>query len=357
MKMRMYWNYATRSLARGGQRSLLAIFCVAVGVLAIVSLQLVTNAVTSSFTSNVRQLNGGDLAVTADTPLAASDLSYFDQLQHQGTITAYTAAYSARAQVRTNAAALRIGLYAVDPARFPLPGGVTFTDPVGGSLASVLSGDTVVITSRQAQVFNLKVGDHFTFSASDGRAAQVTIGGIIASTGFFQGPQTLMAYDAYAALPSALGQPIGYTAVYADVPGHTDANAATAERLIRQQFPLSATQTTKELLASQQENVQQVQYFLQIVGLLALLIGGVGIVNTIQVALRRRRVEIAMLKTAGYRRGDLYALFGLEAALLGLIGGVIGSAAGIGVSFLVRELFQRAFFLSLPATIDPLTVA
>jgi len=41
MKVRMYWSYATRSLARGGQRTLLAVFCVAVGVLAIVSLQLV----------------------------------------------------------------------------------------------------------------------------------------------------------------------------------------------------------------------------------------------------------------------------------------------------------------------------
>ena len=42
---RLYWSYATRSLMRGGQRTLLAIFCVAVGVMAIVSLQLVGNMV------------------------------------------------------------------------------------------------------------------------------------------------------------------------------------------------------------------------------------------------------------------------------------------------------------------------
>src|SRR5215469_5177423 len=153
MRLRMYWNYATRSLARGGQRSLLAIFCVAVGVLAIVALQLVTNAVTASFTSNVQQLNGGDVSVTANTPLTVSDMSYFDQLQRQGTITTYTAAYGVNAQIRTDSAAMRLGVFAVDPARFPLPGGVTFTDPTGASLASVLRGDTVVITSREAQAF------------------------------------------------------------------------------------------------------------------------------------------------------------------------------------------------------------
>lgn len=357
MKMGMYWTYATRSLARGGQRTLLAIFCVAVGVLAIVSLQLVTNAVTASFTGNVRQLNGGDVAITADSPLTPADLTAFDTLQRQGTITDYTAAYSVRAQIRTDSATLRVVVYAVDPARFPLPGGVTFTDPVRGNLARVLKGDTVVITTRQAQVFNLKIGDSFRFSAVDGRAAQVTVGGIVASTGFFQGPQTFMAYDAYAALPSALGQAAGYNDVYADVPSHTDANAAAAEQLIRQQFPLSTTQTTKELLASQQGDVQMVQYFLQIVGLLALLIGGVGIVNTIQVALRQRRLEIAMLKTTGYRRGDLFALFGLETGLLGLLGGVVGALAGVGVSFLVGTVLGNALQVSLPVTIDARTVA
>ncbi len=44
-RLGLYWSYATRSLGRGGQRTLLAIFCVAVGVLAIVSLQLVGNMV------------------------------------------------------------------------------------------------------------------------------------------------------------------------------------------------------------------------------------------------------------------------------------------------------------------------
>jgi putative ABC transport system permease protein len=356
MKTRMYWSYASRSLVRGGQRTLLAIFCVAVGVLAIVSLQLVTNAVMASFTGNVRALNGGDVAVNTVTPLASEDLASFDHLQQLGTITGYTAAYSVRAQVRTDAAALRIGVYAVDPARFPLAGGVTFTDPAGGSLAALLHSDTIVTTSRQAQAFNLKVGDSFLFSASDGRAAQVTVGGIIASSGFFAGPTTLMAFDAYTALPSALGQAAGYNQVYADVPGHTDANAATAEQAIRQQFPLAATQTTKELLASQQSDVQTVQYFLQIVGLLALLIGGVGIVNTIQVALRRRRVEIAMLKTAGYQRRDLYTLFGLETGLLGLLGGIVGALAGVGVSFLVGTVLGNALQIAVPVTLDVRTV-
>ena len=34
MRLALYWSYSTRSLVRGGQRTILAIFCVAVGVMA-----------------------------------------------------------------------------------------------------------------------------------------------------------------------------------------------------------------------------------------------------------------------------------------------------------------------------------
>ncbi len=51
------------------------------------------------------------------------------------------------------------------------------------------------------------------------------------------------------------------------------------------------------------------------------------------------------------------ALFGLEAAILGVLGGVVGAAAGIGVSFFVKGLVEKAFFIHLPNAVDPLTVA
>ena len=75
-----------------GQRTLLAIFCVAVGVLAIVSLQLVGNMVNQGLTSNVREGNGGDISVAQRShAITAGPVSVFDQLKSQGTITQYTA--------------------------------------------------------------------------------------------------------------------------------------------------------------------------------------------------------------------------------------------------------------------------
>src|SRR5260370_2137022 len=99
-----------------------------------------------------------------------------------------------------------------------------------------------------------------------------------------------------------------------------------------------------------------VSYFLEIVGLLALLIGGVGIVNTIQVTLQRRRLEIAMLKTSGYQRRDLFGLYGMETGLIGLAGGVVGAVAGAGVSFGGNAILAGALPIDLPVAIDAQSV-
>jgi putative ABC transport system permease protein len=360
MKVRMYWSYATRSLARGGQRSLLAIFCIAIGVMAIVALQLVGNAISLGLTSNVRALNGGDLAITTTTtPLTTDQLGYFDALQSQGVITRYTAvvANSGEFHIATSGVSRFFQVDAVDPAQFPLEGAPIFTHPTDGSLSALLHGNAVVVTEGMAQALDLHIGETERLYTRDGRSLSVVVDGIIKNAGFFQGSLLLVNREDFAAQPSASGLPIGYSAIYANVPGHSDANATAAEKLIQDHLPLATLQTTQQAQAGNQAQVQQVRYFLQVVGLLALLIGGVGIVNTMQVLLRRRRIEIAMLKTAGYRRGDLYTMFGLEAALVGLMGGVIGTAAGVGVSILVKDTVENNLQLALPTTVDARTVA
>jgi putative ABC transport system permease protein len=360
MKAGLYWRYATRSLRRGGQRTILAIFCVAVGVMAIVSLQLVGDMVNQGLTGNVREGNGGDISIRSDlTPLRADQLGVFDQLKSNGTLTQYTAVsgHEAQATAKDGTTAF-FSLSAVNPGQFPLAGSPSFTDPSDGSLSSLLSGTDLVITSNLRDTLGAKMGQTLTISSDDGRVVRGTVSGIIAANGFFQQPQVLMAIDGYKAISSSSGVPANYNAVYTNVPDHSDANADTAKKALEKELPTATITTTKDALEQNQSSVQNIRYFLQIVGLLALLIGGVGIINTMQVLLRRRQTEIAMLKTAGYRRVDLYWLFGTEAALLGLLGGVIGSLAGIGVSFLVKGLIERAFFgISLPATISPVTVA
>lgn len=359
MKAGFYWRYATRSLMRGGQRTLLAVFCVAVGVMAIVSLQLVGNMVDNGLTTNVREGNGGDISVRSDVvPVSAQQIKSFDSLKSQGTISDYTAVASGQAQGKDKDGSTDYFIMrAVDPQKFPLIGSPAFKDPSDGTFLSLLTGNSAIVTQKWLDQTGYLKGDSLALHTSDGRTLQVTIDGVLQNAGAFQRPQILVSLDAYAAAQSTSGLPVGYSVVYVTVPGHTDANAETAKKAIQTDLPQATVTTTKDALAQNQDSVQNIRNFLRIVGLLALLIGGIGIVNTMQVLLRRRQLEIAMLKTTGYQRGNLYTMFGLEAAILGIVGGLLGAATGIGVSFLVKGLVERAFFISLPNAVDPGTVA
>lgn len=359
MKAGFYWRYATRSLIRGGQRTLLAIFCVAVGVMAIVSLQLVGNMVDNGLTSNVREGNGGDISVRSDVvPISAQQMQSFDTLKSQGTITDYTAVASGQAQGNDKDGSTDYFiLRAVDPQKFPLAGTPNFKDPSDGTFSSLLPNNGAVVTQKWLDQTDYNKGDSLSIRTSDGRALHVTITGVLFDAGAFQRPQLLVSLDTYSSAQSSSGLPVSYSVVYVTVPGHTDANADIAKKDIQVDLPQATVTTTKDALAQNQDNVQNIRSFLRIVGLLALLIGGIGIINTMQVLLRRRQLEIAMLKTAGYRRANLYTMFGLEAGILGVLGGGLGAALGIGVSFLVKGLVERAFFINLPSAIDPWTVA
>lgn len=362
MKTSMYFNYTTRSLLRGGQRTVLAVFCVAVGVMAIVALQLVGLMINNALTSNVRDANGGDIAVSSRTrPFTPGDLSYFDQLKNDGTITNYTAVTAATGSTsNTTSITNSFDVMAVNPNSFPIVTPPIFINPANGSISSLLSGSGVIVDKVFADQYNKKVGDTISVhvgsrTSGDERVLDARIAGIVTDSGVLAQSNNvlLVSLDYYsAAAPNA---PVYYNSVYLTTTdqAHTD----QAVKAINAQFPLADTQTAADALKSQQNLVDFIKKFLEIAGLLALLIGGVGIVNTMQVLLSRRKIEIAMLKTTGYRRFDLYLLFGLEAGLLGLVGGIVGAAVATGVSFLVRNLVQQTFSINIPFLLDPVTIA
>ena len=361
MKISMYFNYTTRSLLRGGQRTVLALFCVAVGVMAIVALQLVGLMINNALTSNVRDANGGDIAVTSNSkPFTTSDLSFFDQLKSNGTITNYTA-FGSSTGALGNAASVtsNFTVDVVDPATYPVVTPPTFINPSNGSIASLLTGDGVIVDKNFADQFNKKVGDTFTAHGSsntDGTSVvlQVKIVAIVTDSGSLaQSSGVMLVSRSYFATIAPNTASLFSTV---DITTADQQHTNAAVQSINAHFPLANAQTAADALKSQQGLVDNIKKFLEIAGLLALLIGGVGIVNTMQVLLSRRKIEIAMLKTTGYRRIDLYLLFGLEAGLLGLVGGVIGALVATGVSYLVRGLVQQTFSINIPFVLDPLTI-
>jgi putative ABC transport system permease protein len=86
------------------------------------------------------------------------------------------------------------------------------------------------------------------------------------------------------------------------------------------------------------------------VGVITLIVGGIGIMNIMLVSVRERTREIGVRRALGARRRTIVVQFLLEASAVSALGGVIGTAVGVGLAKLVAAV------TSLTASVQPLTV-
>ena len=102
-----------------------------------------------------------------------------------------------------------------------------------------------------------------------------------------------------------------------------------------------STSAPETLIATVQRYVRVVEIVLGGIGVIALAIAALGIANALLAAVRERRREIGVLKAVGARDRDVLRGFLIEAAVMGTVGGLIGSVLGLGVARAVAAVVDR----------------
>jgi putative ABC transport system permease protein len=95
-------------------------------------------------------------------------------------------------------------------------------------------------------------------------------------------------------------------------------------------------QTPESLLSTLNTIMAIVQGVLVGIAAISLLVGAIGIMNTMYTAVVQRTREIGIMKALGARRESILSLFLIESGFLGLFGGAIGVTIGFGISKLVE---------------------
>lgn len=345
-----FFRLAMRNLLRSGQRTLVALLCITFGIMSLVAMTMLAKSIESTIQMEPAQHIGGDLSIEREkkgtiSPVLAMQLK---QLQQDGLISRYTLiaynsgsiAFHIPSSPELHFVSIGMG---IEPEKYPLAGSLTIGEPGSIGLPTLLQqvGD-VVITRDLAEDFRLHVGDTIILSdLRQGIPLTATIRGIAYDTPNHQGGKLYYTIATAQALVDS--QPVINTAIV-----NSTQVGATIEAL-------SSNGWLVNWVAGQgNDQVGNVWMIgLRGAGILGLLVGGIGIADTMQVLLRRRQKDVAILKTLGYRVSDLHLVFTLEAGLLGLVGSLLGAGLGVLCSSGLLELFRRTSSLLYQWTFSP----
>lgn len=374
-----YLRYAARNLWRGGRWTVFAAFCVAAGVATVVALRSLGLAITDSLLTNLRQYNHGDVNLSmfrsfgpfnATLQRGADEPSVFRSWQLsqlENWVTANDADMTAYALV-SNIQITPFGQteqagrpqfassLLIDPAAFTRMYEVTALEPAGVSLDQLLTTATdVVISQNLAEANGMKVGDAVRVSGTE---TPFTVRGIVATETEANIENVFAAFFGFAYFDirnaASLGLNDSPNTIGINLPVGTPPDAIEDAG-----FELSALvnpreiRTTPYLLRRNTELADMVGRFIVAMGLGAMLIGGVGIMNTMLVLVNRRSMEIASLKTFGLKGRQVAALFLSEAFLLGVIGSALGIAVGVLLSGAVNRYGEAFLQQRLPWRVYP----
>lgn len=95
--------------------------------------------------------------------------------------------------------------------------------------------------------------------------------------------------------------------------------------------------------------------------IIALLAAGIGIVNTLFMAVQERTREVGLMKAMGLSSTRVFSLFSIEAVVIGLLGSALGVIGAIGVGEIVGNVLAGGVLADLPGltlvAFEPMTIA
>ncbi len=92
--------------------------------------------------------------------------------------------------------------------------------------------------------------------------------------------------------------------------------------------------TPEAMLSTVNDILSGVQLFIVLIASIAIIIGAIGIINTMMTSVTERKREIGVMKAIGARNSNIFLQFLIEAGMLGLIGGLIGVVIGTLIGYL-----------------------
>jgi predicted lysophospholipase L1 biosynthesis ABC-type transport system permease subunit len=364
----IYFKYATSSLLRRKQRTLFSLLAISLSVGAIIAIGIVSYSAEYTISGTVKSELGGDIMLslrgggfqgpgqTSTTTTIDFNLveDFLTGLRDAGTIDEYTYTLNSMAVTESDDPT-GIRFVAIDSKVYPLYGEIVTIEPDVGDYSLLLQDNNdILITDTLSE--NLGLGSGSILSVIiDEELVDLNIVGVV-STGTgdtsdyaYMGINSFKELFSYDVAENPPNQIVIRT--QNDYLMEDTIDLIESELNEREKYSLRTT-TYIEQSESTLSSLEIVFTFFKLSGIVALLVGGLGIITTMYISMKERKKEIGIMKAIGIKNINVISFFLAESLLLGTLGSAAGVALGIVLSKQLAVIASSIFRTSLIWTID-----
>lgn len=345
---------AWRESRTARRRLFLYMSTIAIGVAALVSIDSFARNVTRSVREQSRALLGGDVQLGSRRPFPKSVEALLDSLRRAGIPNARSTVFPSMALVPRTGDTRLAQIHGVGPG-YPLYGAITTTP--AGRYASLQSGPNALVDPALLIATGAHVGD--TLTVGYGR---FVITGALRDVPGASGISSALGPRVYIPeryLPETQLLVFGSTAEYAallKLPPDADPRKFAdplRTRLLKADVNVRTVTQTEEAAARATDTLAT---FIGIVGLVALLLGGIGVASGVRAFVARKIDTVAILRCLGASGNEVLGMYVVQAAVMGFAGAAIGAALGVAVQYALPLAFADLLPIDVHVTPEPVAI-
>jgi putative ABC transport system permease protein len=344
-KRALSWKRAAaigwRDLKSAPGKFAFVVLSVAVGVAALVGVRGFSESFRSTLQTEARSLMAGDLSARIFHEPSTEEKSKIAAVLQQGTggtRSTWVTETISMASVAPDPVPLLVSLKAVDPAEYPYYGKAELEPEM--PLRQALEGDSAVVADEFLIRLNAHVGETLRLGGRNFRIAAVLKqepDRITAGAGM--GPRVMISS---AALDRTGLIAPGSRAIHRLLMKLApQADAVAMRKQVETAMPDAQVMDFREGNPALSQGLDNATAILSLICLVAMVLGAIGVAMAMHAHLEQRMDMLAILKAIGAGSSDLLRIFLLQTLGLGLAGGLLGVAVGVGVMAALPAVFGK----------------
>ncbi len=344
------WKIAWRDLHASWAKFAFVIVAVALGVGSLTGMQSFSVVFQRTLLQQARNIMSADLSARDFHVYTDKELAQLDKLQSHGVQHTLVTETVSMASTTSNPDPLLVSLKVVDPSQYPYYGQVQLAS--GRALRDVLKNDTTVVSEEFLLRMHTHVGDTLQLGNRSFRIVDVVRSEPDRiSSSFGIGPRVLITQAALAATglvrPGSRATERMLFRLPAQGNGRKQSMSVDALRKqVETVLPEAQVTDFREANPALVDGLHRATAMLTLVSLVTMVLSAIGVAMAMHAHLQQRLETIAIMKALGARSSQVMRIYLLQTLFLGIVGALLGIAAGSAVARAFPILLEK--LISLP---------